>query len=503
MLAHELLERGKERNPNKTYLNFEGTEYTYSAFDDRVSQSANTLRELDVSKGERVGTLLPNCPEHVGLVFACSKIGAVFTPNNPELKPEALTHQLSLSEPEILITTTELADTAEQAVADTDDGPDIVTLELFRSQRSDQSRSIDPLEYSDQEPLVHIYTSGTTGPPKACELKHCTWTEAAINFADRIGFAPADNVASAHPLHHAIWWPTCLAPCAAGATTVIFERFSSSNWWDWMREHDVSVFFAVGGLLRMLENLPESEDDTNNPVDLIYTKEIRPEVEERYDVRLVSGYGLSESPFITMNPPDPKRRKEDSIGFPSPKKQMKIVDEDGNEVPRGETGEIITKSPYLMKGYYNEPEKTDAAFEDGWFYTGDLGKRDEEGYFYFVDRKKHIIRRSGQNISSEEIEEIINRVPEIDNVAVIPAPHDVRGEVIKAVVKLKAGRETTPEAIFEHCQEHLSEYKWPRYIELVDTLPTSSTERVQKGVLEEREEETDPNHWDRTEHESA
>jgi crotonobetaine/carnitine-CoA ligase len=497
MLIHELFQRGLERNPDGTFLAFQNERYSYQEFDDRSSVLANVLRDLGVSKGDKVGVLLPNCPEIVELLLACSKLGAVFTPTDPALEEVTLAHNLGLSETALLVANEELRGTAESVKPKTDIET-IVTLSEIHDLRTDTSASIETADLSPDDPAVHMYTSGTTGDPKACELTHNTWTKAATNFADRFGIAPSDNLASCHPLHHGILWTSALAPAAAGATFVLFEEFSSSQWWDWMREYDVTMFLAIGGLLRMLGNLPESPDEQRHNVDRVYTAKILPELEERFDIRLVSGYGLSESPFLCMNPIDKDRRKVESIGFPSPHKQIQIVDGDGNEVPRGETGEIIMKSPSMMPRYYNDPEKTEAAFEDGWLYTGDLGKQDEDGFVYFIDRKKHIIRRSGENISSEQIEVVIQNLPEVKTVAVIPSPDEIRGEEIKAVVELHPGADLTPEAVLEHCRSDLPEFKWPRYIEFVEEIPTSpTTDRIQKTKLEEREKEDDPDHWDR------
>jgi crotonobetaine/carnitine-CoA ligase len=501
MLAHELFYRGKERNPDGTYLAFQDEEYTYEEFDDRTSRLANFLLESGISMGDRVGSVIPNCTEHIELLFACSKIGAVFTPCNPELKPPALVHNFELSEPQVVITTTDLEDTVTDA-ANESPVDRLMTLDTVRRERDRHPATIDSVTYDDGEPLIHIYTSGTTGPPKACELSHFSWTESAINFSDRLGFAPSDNIAACQPLHHAILWPIALAPCAVGATVVLFEKFSSSQWWDWMREYDVTAFHAVGGLLRMLANMPKSDSETNHSVDLVYTNDVKPDLEQRFDLRLVSGYALSEDPFLSINPPDPNRRKVGSIGFPSAGKRVKVVDNDGNEVPRGETGELIVKSPYQMNRYYNRPEKTKEAIKDGWLYTGDLMKQDDDGYLYFIDRKKHIVRRSGQNISSEEVEEVILELPDVENAAIIPTPDEFRGEEVKAVIKTKPDSRFPPERVIDHCEGRLSEHKVPRYVEFVDELPTSPTEKIQKAVLEEREREENPDHWDREERRS-
>jgi crotonobetaine/carnitine-CoA ligase len=497
MLIHELFQGGVDRNPDGTYIGFNDERYSYREFDERAAVLVNVLREIGVSKGDKVGVLSPNCPEIVELLLACSRLGAVLTPTDPALEEATLSHNLGLSETTFLVAAEDCLEKADAVEPDTE-VETIVTLAEVDELRAEQSASNEPVQVSSDDPVVHMYTSGTTGDPKACELTHETWTKATTNFADRFGMAPSDNLASCHPLHHGILWTSALTPAAVGATFVLFEEFSSSQWWDWMREYDVTMFLAIGGLLRMLGHLPKSPDERRHDVDRVYTAKILPELEDRFDIQMVSGYGLSESPFLCMNPIEEDRRKVESVGYPSPHKQIRIVDEEGHEVPRGTTGEIIMKSPSIMPRYYNDPDKTEAAFEESWFYTGDIGKRDEEGFVYFVDRKKHIIRRSGENISSETIEVVIQNLPGVKTVAVIPSPDEIRGQEIKAVIEVHPNKELSPEAVLAHCKSELPEFKWPRYVEFVNEIPTSpTTGRIQKTELEDREKKETPEHWER------
>jgi len=189
-----------------------------------------------------------------------------------------------------------------------------------------------------------------------------------------------------------------LGAAAAGAAVVIYERFSSSRWWEWCRAHDITEFNAMGSMLKMLDNRPESSDDADNPVERVFSAGTPPELiesfEERFGLRVVEGYSLTEDPLLVLNPVDEGKRRIGSIGLPPAEKRIRIVDEDGTDVPRGERGEIVQRCPAVMAGYHRQPEKTDEAIVDGWFYTGDYGKIDEDGFVYFLE--------TGRRTSSDE-----------------------------------------------------------------------------------------------------
>ncbi|QLD86141.1 AMP-binding protein [Natronomonas halophila] len=510
MRIHELYQSGLERNPGKEFVTFPNhSSYTYEAFAERIAQTAHALESIGVSKGDRVSVFLPNCPTFLALFFATSKLGAVLAPANPEYTDRELSHSIDLSNPSILITEDELIETASVA-AEESSVEEVLTIEKNDSNRSlstlieDQPRSYDAPTYPDSNIALHMYTSGTTGPPKAVEITHFNYTHAAADFAKRMGLAPSDRLGTCLPLFHAnsqVY--STLGACAVGASLVLFDQFSTSSWWEWMREHNVTEFNAMGSMLKMLDNVDPSTVNPDNPVEKVFSAGTPPELiepfEERFGIRVVEGYSLTEDVLLILNPTEPSRRRVGSIGLPPAEKRVQIVDDDGNQVPRGEKGEIIMDCPSTMAGYHDQPEKTDETIRDGWLYTGDYGRMDEDGFLYFVDRKKDVVRRSGENISSYEVEGVIKAMAEVEEVAIIPSPDEFRGEEVKALVKLEPGASLDPEDIIEAAEAELASFKVPRYVEFVDTFPYTPTEKIQKSKLREREQRGEVDHWDRTE----
>ena len=235
----------------------------------------------------------------------------------------------------------------------------------------------------------------------------------------------------------------------------------------------------------MLDNMPESEMDTKHKVRIMiaaYTPvDLYRKFEERYHLDIIEGYTLTESPSALFNRPGDV--KIGSIGKPMSGVDAKIVDDEDNELPAGEIGEIVLKGPAVMKEYFKNPEATSETLKGGWLHTGDLGKKDDEGYFHFSGRKKDIIRRGGENIGAQEVEGVLNAHPKIAESAVIPVPDRVRNEEIKAFIILKPGQELKPEEIVDHCSERLAEFKVPRYIEFVDSFPKTAKMTIKKHEL--------------------
>ncbi|SDF30357.1 class I adenylate-forming enzyme family protein [Halorientalis regularis] len=507
MRIEELLETRTEKTPAKPFLTFPDEAYTYREVTVRSKRYASALADLGVDAGDPVALFLPNTPEFLFCLFGCAYRDAVAAPSNPAYTARELEHALSLSRPDLLVTTPDLAGTARAAAEET-------TVERIVTTEATADHDSLPALADDQSPEVadhggdaesiglHMYTSGTTGPPKAVECQHENWTISAVDFQKRMGFTHDDTLFTALPLFHAnaqIY--STLGAAAAGAEVVIYEDFSTSNWWDWCREHGVTEFNAMGSMLKMLDNVPEQEDDADNPVELVFSAGTPPDLiepfEARFDLRVVEGYSLTEDPMLVLNPTDPEKRKVGSIGLPPAEKRIRVVDEDGDPVDPGERGEIVQDCPALMAGYHRQPEKTDEAIRDGWFHTGDYGKIDEDGFVYFLDRKKDIVRRGGENISSFEVEGVIKALSAVDEVAVIPSPDEFYGEVVKAMVRRKEGHDLAPEDVVAACRGELASYKLPEYVEFVDDFPYTPTGKIQKQQLRERERSEEPDHWAR------
>ena len=248
-------------------------------------------------------------------------------------------------------------------------------------------------------------------------------------------------------------------------------------------------------------NQPESPDDRNHSVEWVNTggapKELIGEFERRFGVKIIEGYGLTECPLVCQNPYSGVR-KPGSIGLPAKHPnprvrfaEMKIVDEDGNELPPGRVGEIVVRSPVMMKEYFRDPEKTAATIKDGWLYTGDYGYRDEDGYFYFFERKKEIIRRRGENISPVEVETVINRHPKVLESAVIPVPSELGEDDVKAIVVVKEGERLTADEVIEWCKRDLAYFKVPSFVEFRTHIPKTETGKIARAVLKREHRHTD------------
>ncbi|ESS11779.1 MAG: acyl-CoA synthetase (AMP-forming)/AMP-acid ligase II [uncultured archaeon A07HR60] len=505
MRIERLLENRVEKTPTKSFLTFPDRQLTYEAVQNASKRYAAALAEFGVTQRDSVGIFLPNCPEFLFVMFANATLDAVTAPSNPDYTATELTHSLRLSEPDLLVTSRNLLDTAKQAAAETS-VEQIVTVDDAEgcqnlvTAASSQSPTLSPKSSDSAAVGLHMYTSGTTGRPKAVECTHENWTISAIDFQKRMGFTSEDTLLTALPLFHAnaqIY--STLGAAAAGAEVVIREKFSSSNWWDWCREYGITEFNAMGSMLKMLDNVDETDADGDNPVDLVFSAGTPPDLiesfERRFNTRVVEGYSLTEDPLLILNPTDPQKRRIGSIGLPPAEKTVQVVDDTGEQLPAGETGELVMHCPAVMNGYHDQPQQTTDAIVDGWFHTGDYGKIDDDGFVYFIDRKKDIVRRGGENISSYEVEGVIKALDAVAEVAVIPSPDEFYSEVVKAVIRIEPGHDLAPEDVIDRCKPHLAEFKIPRYIEFVEEFPYTPTGKVQKAQL--REQPASSDQWDR------
>lgn len=508
MRIEQLLENRLELTPSAPYMRFPQTGpdalWTYAEAATEAKRYAQVLADADVEPDDRVAVFLPNDPEYVFALFGNAYLGAVTACPHPAYTARELRHSLELSEPTTVLTSPERADIVDDAVEGT------TVEQVFLTKPGDSHDSIpelaedtpafEPRLTDDDQIGFHLYTSGTTGPPKAVAQSHRSWTFAANHTQKWFQYSPDDVLMNVFPIAHGnAQIHTVLSGVAGGSEIVIFEQFSSSQWWDWCREYGVTAFNTMGSVLKMLDNLPEKDDDAENSVRVACTAGAPPNLiedfEERFGLRIVEAYSLTEAPALALNPVTPENRRLGSQGLQPAEKFVRIVDEDGDPVPPNTPGEITLKGPDVMDRYHDNPEKTAEAITDGWVHTGDLGKLDEDGFFYFLDRMDDTIRRSGENISSMEVENVIRELDAVTEVAVIPVPDEFRDEEVKALV-IPDG-DLQPETIVSYCEQHLSGFKIPRYIEFVDELPATETEKIQKSKLREREREENPDDWDR------
>jgi crotonobetaine/carnitine-CoA ligase len=465
------------------------------------SRLASVLAELGIGAQDTVATLLGNGPEILANWFATAKLGAIEVPLNPVFRGASLEYLLNHCEAKVL-----LVDGARlEALAHLGDRlTHLQTLIVVGAPQAeipwtvlpyaDAVAAAEPLERPDVDPgelLAVLYTSGTTGHPKGVIESHRCAMHWGVNYAEHMQLGPEDTNYLFPPLFHTMSQFMGVVPALlTGGRVAVREGFSASRFWHHCREDRVTLFNFTGGVLSFLWKQPERPDDADNPVTralgVPIPDDLYPGFESRFGVTLLPCFGTSESNVVSFSRPGAVRRG--SSGRPIDAFEVRIVDDDGAEVARGERGEIVTRPRHpdsMMRGYYRRPEATVTAFRDLWYHTGDLGYRDEDGYLFFVDRKKDAIRRRGENISSFEIERVIDRLPEVLESAAVGVPSEHGEEEVKLVVVLQPGAELDAAAVWAYCEVEMAPFMVPRFIEFRDALPRTQTERVRKFELRE------------------
>jgi crotonobetaine/carnitine-CoA ligase len=333
-------------------------------------------------------------------------------------------------------------------------------------------------------------------------MTHQYWIINGYGYSYPMQVKPEDRLFTCLPLFHAnAQGYSTLGALTAGASLILMERFSAIKFWDQIRYYGATVFNFIGAMLTILSKQPESPRDREHHVRAAYgspalEKDFQEYMERRFGIAFVSGYGLTECGLCIIQPLD-GLRKSGSMGLPKQipgfgfVNQIKVVDDNAQEVPRGTIGEILIKNPSVTRGYYKDPELTGRVIRDGWLYTGDRAWMDEDGYFFFADRKKDVIRRRGENVSSLEVENVINAHPKVLESAVIGVASEFQDDEVKAFVILKPNETLAPLELIQWCKERLAYFKIPRFIEFRADLPRTPTLRVQKYKLRGEERNKD------------
>ncbi|MFL5870951.1 MAG: long-chain-fatty-acid--CoA ligase [Solirubrobacterales bacterium] len=481
-----------EAHRDRVALKLDDAELTYHQFDCAAARIANLLADRGIEPGDRVGFMLPNVPYFAACYYGVLRLGAVVVPMNVLLKRREVGFYLSDPGAKLVFAWHDFGEAAQTGADEA--GAECILVKPGEFEELVGSYS-DEFEVADREPddtAVILYTSGTTGKPKGAELTHSNLIRNVEVFMKLIDVDETSVVLGALPLFHS-FGQTCgmNAAVKAGACLDLIPRFDPAKALEIIERDHVTVFLGVPTMYAAMLNHPERESydvsclrvcgsgGASLPVEVLRG------FEEAFEAQILEGYGLSEtSPVACFNQPD-RERKPGSIGTPIEGVEMKVVDDDGKEVPQGEPGEILIRGHNVMKGYRNRPEATaDAISDDGWFKTGDMATVDEDGYFFIVDRKKDLIIRGGYNVYPREIEEVIYEHPAVREAAVIGVPHDELGEEIGAAVVLKEGAETTEDELREHVKEQIAAYKYPRRIWFVDELPKGPTGKILKREIE-------------------
>lgn len=494
-----ILRARAEATPDAPFLTFQGAQSTYADALQRAERCAAALASLGVAKGDKVALMLPNSLEILDLWFGTSLLGAVMVPVNTGLKGDGLRYIVEHSEADVLVVDEAFVDAVEAALpagegagrrfirgGDAPAGYDRLEELIGGEFPSPSQPQIEPGDLASI-----LYTSGTTGLPKGVMNCHNSYPTAAYQFTQRYVQVREDDVLyTSLPLFHvnAQSLTTC-GSIVSGRPMVLAPRFSASRFFDDLRAHGATVFNYIGAMLTMLYKQPQRPEDSTNPARLTVggaaPAELWTDFEERFGLTILEIYGLTETAtFCLGSPPDDIRVGK--VGKPVGWSEVRIEREDGTGAPDDEAGEITIRSKRpqtIFLGYYKNEEATEEAMEGGWFHSGDRGRRDEDGYFEFIDRLKDSIRRRGENISSYEIERIVNSHPQVAESAAVGVPSELGEDEVMIAVVPKDGAEIDPAELTEFCQQKMADFMVPRYVQLRGELPKTATQRVQKYQL--------------------
>lgn len=510
--VRDLIEERAKKFAEKVFFISPDTEeaITYGELNERINRTANLLLASGVRKGDKIGILLPNIPQFLYVYFAAMKIGAVAGPINILLTGSEIEFILNNSEAKILITDAEFLGTIDEirdnitrvhqifVVGGTNLSAPYLSFEE-EMERADAH--LQPVPLSPDDEAMIIYTSGTTGNPKGVLLTHHNLVTDAKYISAWHGFKPDDRAMCILPLFHVNGEVvTVITPLYYGGSVVMPKKFSASRFWQTIEKYRVNWFSAVPTNLTILLNTPVDLEK----LDLSSLRfaicgaaplpvEVQKNFERRFGIYIIEGYGLSETTcYSSFNPHPPKGeealgegnqyRRFGSIGLPVGN-EMKIFDEEDRELPAGERGEIVIRGENVMKGYFKRPEANEEAFRNGWFHTGDIGYRDQDGYFYITDRKKDMIIRGGENIYPREIDEVLYQHPKVRDAATVGIPDPKYGEEVRSFIVLKEGTEATAEELIRYCHKRLAAYKCPKEIIFVEEIPKGPSGKLLRRKL--------------------
>ena len=487
-----LLTESAAKFPDRTNIRLDDVALSYSAMDMVSQKVAGLLRAKGIEQGDRVAIMLPNVPHFPMVYFGSLRLGATVVPMNVLLTGREVTFYLENSGAKVIVV---WHDFAEAAITGAE-GTDCEVISIHPDEVAGLIGDVEGVEeVAEVEPddtAVILYTSGTTGTPKGAELTHRNIRSNVESVNSLFDPSEQDVFFGGLPLFHVFGQTVAMnGASSCGAELTLLPRFDPAKALEIIQRDKVTIFMGVPTMYAALLNCPERHDYDVSSLRLCVSGgaalplEILSAFEKEFGSPIIEGYGLSEtSPVACFSRVD-LERKPGSIGVPIKDVEMRVVDEDGNEVKTGNVGEIQVKGPNVMKGYWNLPDATAAAITpEGWFATGDMGKKDEDGYFFIVDRKKEMIIRGGYNVYPREIEEVLYEHPAVNEAAVIGVPHPELGEEVVAVVSLKEGQTATAEEIKAYAKEQVAAYKYPRKVEIIDELPKGPTGKILKRSID-------------------
>ncbi len=472
VLARHVATRGAH-----PFLRHEGRSVSYVEFDRLSNRAAHALRGLGVVRGDRVTLACGNSLDYVAAAFGALKAGGVLNPVNPGLGAGELGYILGHAEPRVVVTDESSTQKIESLGART-------VLACGLSANGPETAPDVDLGSDDASTL--LYTSGTTGRPKGVLFTHGRSGTSGPHFIEALGLLPDDVILAVTPLFHGNAWGAVVTALHAGATAAFPRAFHASEFWPLVRDTGATVLFTLGTVLAMLLTREASPLERAHRLRVILglgSAPIRQRVRERFGVAdVLECFGSTDAGVVTIEPRGVAPRPG-SCGPPVPAVQVKVLDDAGAALPPRAVGEIAVHSPARMAAYFKDPEGTARALRGGWFLSGDLGFVDEDGWLYFVDRKRDVIRRGGENVSSVLVEKTLREHPAVSDAAVIGVPDPVLGQEIKAFVVPSAA--VTEDELRTFATARLAKFQVPRLWEFRDSLPKTPTQRVEKYKLRE------------------
>lgn len=511
---HQVLRRKVEEFGNRDFFTFRDRVYGYADLDRESDRVAAGLQRLGVSKGDFVAIEMANRPEFLFIWFGLSKLGAIEVPLNTAHRGDLLAYMINKPECRLLISESRWLDRVAPVLSDVpavervvllgEPGEGIPALDkpvLDYRQVTDNDGTFNRPDVFWSDPFAIIFTSGTTGPSKGSLMPQNYALFMGEVMTDCAEYTESDCLYNALPLFHGNAQLLSTMPALlSGARMVLAERFSASAFWPDATKHGCTEFNYIGGILPILLKAEPRPDDADNPIRVMVGGGCPPDLfnifEQRFGVTLLEGYGMSELGLPLLN--TLRHRRKGTIGRPAHGCQVKIVDDHDVEVPAGVMGEMLvrTERPYTMLlEYYRDPQKTVEAWRDLWFHTGDYGVKDEDGYYHYKDRKKDALRRRGENISSYEVERIINSHPAVLESAAVPVKTPESEDEVMVCLALKPGATLGAVELMDYIQDKMAYFMMPRYLRIMGQLPHTPTEKIQKQAL--RDEGVTADTWDR------
>ena len=486
--------------PDRDFLRFRERNYTYAEFAEAYRNIAGGLAAFGVSRHDIVPAFFPNSGPAVEVWFALMHLGAVWAPINTEFRGTQLVHALNLMESDTLIVDEPYLEQIVEAL------PSLLHVRRIILHGAEELPKYDNIEFTEFDQLPDAgpppraeveraevamiqFTSGSSGVSKAVQLSHGYLDGQGSGFSEVFDLSEADVLYCPFPLYH---WDatvgTVITALKSGGTAALARKFSVSGFWDDIRFFGATVFDFMGATLTFVYRLPERPDDAGNGVRFAWgvpMPEFKEDFERRFDLKLIEGYGSTEGGISVFQyfgeeyPPG-------SCGRAAPGFKLKIVDDDGTELPTGEVGEIISRPDdptQMMNGYFKMPEVNAELIRDGWYHTGDLGRIDKGGNLFFAGRKKDVIRRRGENMSALEIEHAIDGHPDVSEVAAYGVPSEYSEEEVAISIVVRDGCTLTEQAVLDYCAGKMARYMIPEHILFIDALPKTPTEKVAKAEL--------------------